>query len=93
MDAKQSYKLHEDGVSELAYSFSLKDEKFKALTGSTGIETFSEDSHFIGVNPNALRDDETFGDFKKRIASLLTEAGVPAKAEEIKFYSDAGQRS
>lgn len=45
-----------------------------------------EDGPCIGVDDEPT-DDETMGHFKTRVAVLLTEAGVPTDAKDIRLCS------
>ena len=61
----------------------------KPLCYSYGIENFY-DSLVIGGTPQEIGEDETMGDFRKRIAIALTDAGFKTKPEELSWCLDGG---
>ena len=55
-----------------------------------GIETYY-DTNFIGVDPSEIKDIETFGEFKIRVAKAISDiTKVDISVDSLKYYSDGG---
>jgi len=77
----------DDWVKDLACEHELKQWLDAVLTNSKSeLQTcrVPDDCNlYIGISPFNMRDDETFGNFKKRIEESLSKLGLPTNAGHI----------
>jgi hypothetical protein len=58
------------------YSKKCSDEAMKTMKGIQAFEEPYGDGSYIGVPLQECRDDETMGDFKKRVVELINSQAV-----------------
>lgn len=65
----------------------------KSLMVERGVDTYY-DTNFIGVDPNEIRDSETFGEFKIRVSKSISDiVGADVDVGSLSYYTDGGYDS
>ena len=55
-----------------------------------GIEEYSSDDYIVGLGIGRIQDNQTFGDFKKKVLEQLKAIGFTGDVEHIAIHIDGG---
>jgi len=75
-----------------------EDELYEFLEGSLtgeltfhrGLGEYSEDTYVIGTPIQAIKDEQTFKEFKQQVFKALKESGFKGEESDVKIHEDGG---
>lgn len=68
-----------------------RDESGSSLIVERGVDEYYN-TNFVGVDPNEIKNSETFGEFKIRVAKNISKVvGVDVSIDSLKYYTDGGR--
>lgn len=98
---KDNPKLLEEFEEDESDSYKLY-ELLDNFLANTGLNQHMEDFDnggiddvrvCIGIDPRQMKDDETFNEFKEKIAKKLSDNGLECKAKDVEFVNGGSDAS